>query len=481
MIDARRPAIVWLRNDLRIHDQPALHAAANRGPILPVFVLDETASQPRPYGAAARWWLHGSLRRLAHDLEARGGQLVLRRGRTAAELKQLAESVDAQAVYFCRHYEPGAAALERDICDALDEQIETKSFAGSLLIEPDRIATSSGDPYRVFTPFWKALASMLGSVSVKRLPAKAGWWSENTESETLVSWQLEPGAPDWAVGLREVWEPGEASALERLEAFIDGPVDAYASERDRPDLDGTSRLSAHLRFGEISPRLIWEQMQAAAASGRVDEKAAWSYLRELAWREFSWHLLSHFPSLPQENFRDRFDAFPWRRDAKALRAWQRGATGYPIVDAGMRQLWQSGWMHNRVRMVVGSFLTKHLLIHWRQGEAWFWDTLVDADPANNAASWQWIAGSGADAAPYFRIFNPVIQGQKFDPNGAYVRRWVPEIARLPNRYLHAPWQASATVLASAGIELGRTYPAPIVDHAAARARALEAYASIKGS
>jgi deoxyribodipyrimidine photo-lyase len=458
-----------------------LRAAAKRGPVLAVFVLDEDASVPRPHGGASRWWLHGSLRALEADLARRDATLVLRRGDCASELERVAIEVDAQAVFYCRHYEPGAAELEGRVRARLEPRIEVGGFPGSLLIEPREIATASGDPYRVFTPFWRALSNRLEIGTADRLPRTITWWRGTVRSERLARWALEPRHPDWAEGLRAAWAPGERHALERLTEFIDGALDEYATRRDRPDIDGTSRLSAHLRFGEISPRLIWAEVSNAAALGRVNEKAAWAYLRELAWREFSWHLLAHFPTLAVDNFRPRFDAFPWRDDDDALRAWQRGATGYPIVDAGMRQLWATGWMHNRVRMVAASFLTKHLLMHWRAGEAWFWDTLVDADPANNAASWQWTAGSGADAAPYFRIFNPVVQGRKFDPVGEYVRRWVPEIAALPDRTLHAPWEASADALSDAGIELGVTYPMPIVDHAAARARSLEAYGQIRAS
>jgi deoxyribodipyrimidine photo-lyase len=289
-----------------------------------------------------------------------------------------------------------------------------------------------------------------------------------------------PSKPDWAGGLRDAWQPGEAEARKRLTAFLDGPIGDYAVLRDRPDLAATSRLSPHLHFGEISPAQCWHA--ASIKSGKGEAKGAGTFLRELVWREFSYHLLFHNPDLPDAPFRREFAAFPWARDhGDMLRDWQLGRTGYPIVDAGMRELWTTGWMHNRVRMIAASFLIKNLMIPWQAGEAWFWDTLVDADLANNAASWQWVAGSGADAAPYFRIFNPVTQGLKFDPDGAYVRRWVPELSRLAAPDIHCPWESPATVLAAAGVRLGKTYPHPIVDHRAARLRALEAYEHVKAA
>jgi deoxyribodipyrimidine photo-lyase len=297
-------------------------------------------------------------------------------------------------------------------------------------------------------------------------------------SDALESWQLEPARPDWAGDLRESWKPGEAAAQRRLNAFLTN-IAGYASEHDRPDRDGTSRLSPHLRFGEISPRQVWHAARFAAAEHPRLASDIDKFLSELGWREFCRHLLYDVPDLAERNLQSSFDAFPWKRDAKALRAWQRGQTGYPIVDAGMRELWHTGVMHNRVRMVVASFLVKHLLIDWRDGEKWFWDTLVDADAGSNPANWQWVAGSGADAAPYFRVFNPILQGEKFDPDGEYVRRWVPELARLPDKMIHQPWEATPLELASVGVELGKTYPHPIVDHKAGRERALQAYASIR--
>jgi deoxyribodipyrimidine photo-lyase len=352
--------------------------------------------------------------------------------------------------------------------------VDFTELAGDLLAEPSRIRGSSGGGMRVFTPFWKRVQA-LGDPA-KPLPApKQLVAGPKVASDRIDDWKLEPTAPDWAFGLRRMWKPGEAGATSRLKEFLDEKALGYAAQRDRPDRDVTSHLSPHLRFGEISPRQIWYAARFVAARTPKIGSDVEKFLSELGWREFYRHLLFDHPDMHRKNLQSSFDAFPWVSDAKALRAWQKGLTGYPIVDAGMRELWRTGVMHNRVRMVVASFLVKHLLIDWRAGEAWFWDTLVDADPANNPANWQWVAGSGADAAPYFRIFNPILQGEKFDPQGDYVRRWVSEIAKLPNTLIHKPWMATPLELADAGITLGKTYPPPIVDHKLARERALKAY------
>ncbi|OYW61641.1 MAG: hypothetical protein B7Z40_18170 [Bosea sp. 12-68-7] len=359
------------------------------------------------------------------------------------------------------------------------------TFNAALLNEPWQVATKTGDPVKVFSPYWRAARALReppapgpAPARIVPLPLPAGLAAMAASREDLA---LEPTRPDWAGGLREAWTPGEAGAAAALTDFLCGPLDGYGEGRNRPDYVSTSRLSPHLRFGEIGPRQIWHATRSAVESGETAASAsdAEKFLSEIGWREFSYHLLFYNPELATRNFNARFDAFPWRRDAAALKAWQRGATGYPIIDAGLRELWTTGWMHNRVRMIVASFLIKHLLIDWREGEAWFWDTLVDADPANNAASWQWVAGSGADAAPYFRIFNPVTQGLKFDPDGLYVRRWVPEIAALPDALIHEPWKADAGSLRRAGIGLGESYPRPIVDLDAGRERALAALAATR--
>ncbi len=390
----------------------------------------------------------------------------------------VAREAGATHVYWNRRADQAGMAADDAVVAALKAQgLTGGTFPGNLLVEPGKVLTNDGRPLRVFTPFWKRVLSLGDPRSPQPAPKTLPPPNE-IESDRLDDWRLEPTKPDWAGGMRESWTPGEAAARERLADFLDG-IGGYAEERDRPDKPSTSRLSPYLRFGEISAVQIFHAARFAAdqgASPRDIEK----FLTELGWREFSYHLLHHFPDLATKNLQARFDAFPWRTDSPALKAWQRGETGYPIVDAGMRELWHTGWMHNRVRMVVASFLIKHLLIDWRIGEEWFWDTLVDADPANNTASWQWVAGSGADAAPYFRIFNPILQGERFDPNGAYVRHWVPEIAALSDRFVHKPWTATPLELAEAKVSLGTTYPAPIVDHDMARKRALAAFDRIKG-
>jgi deoxyribodipyrimidine photo-lyase len=475
------PILLWFRADLRLADNPALRAALSAGrPVIPVYILDDATPSAWRLGGASRWWLAGSLRALAAELEKRGARLVLRRGPVLAELSRLVGETGASAVYFTRGYEPWAVTLESVLAETLGgEGLECRRFSGHLLNEPEALRTKTGDPFRVFTPYWKAaLAKEPPAAALpapQGIPAPERW----PASDRLEAWQLEPAKPDWAGGLRQTWTPGEAGARQRLHAFIDAALSGYATNRNVPGTDSTSRLSPHLAFGEISPRQCWHAIHTAAEQG--GKKGAGSYLRELYWREFSYHLLFNFPTLPEEPFRPDFARFPWQPDPKALRAWQRGETGYPIVDAGMRQLWSIGWMHNRVRMVTASLLIKHLLIPWQEGAAWFWDTLVDADLANNSASWQWVAGSGADAAPYFRVFNPMLQGTKFDAGGDYVRRWVPELARLPDAHLHAPWQAPDEVLARAGVTLGKTYPRPLIDHDTGRKRALDAYRQIGGA
>ncbi len=475
--------LLWFSRDLRLADNPALAAAIVRGrPILPVFILDDEEAGERAPGGASRWWLHGSLEALRADLKARGSNLILRRGSAQAVLAELIAETGADAVYWNRRYEPWAIARTEPLKAALTARgIEARSFNAALLREPWTIKTQTGGPYRVFTPFWRALraigAEAPGLHAPERIIAPEAW----PQSDRLEDWALQPSSPDWASGFREQWTPGEAGAQARLAAFAAEQVFDYTGKRNLPGIDGTSRLSPHLHFGEIGPRQVWAAVTAEAMvqTGDPSPEGVDVFLSEIAWREFSYHLLFHNPTLPSQALHPEFEAMPWSHGRKALRAWQQGRTGYPIVDAGMRELWTTGWMHNRVRMITASFLIKHLMIDWRVGEAWFWDTLVDADLASNSASWQWVAGCGADAAPYFRIFNPVLQGEKFDSDGAYVRRWVPEIAGLPNKLLHAPWTAKPHELRAAGVELGRTYPRPMVDHAAARQRALAAYDEIK--
>lgn len=474
--DALRPVILWFRRDLRLSDNPALAAAVATGrPILPVYVRDDSG-EGRRLGAASLWWLDKSLRALDAALRGRGGRLILRRGDSEAELRRLIDQTGADQLFMNRRFEPDAFIRDADIAHGLKaEGVECHGFNGGLLARPGTVLTGAGKPYRVFTPFMKALLQTVPDRPVRPAPETLTA-PEGPGGDDIDDWGLHPSAPDWSKDFDGT--PGEAGAVAALTAFIDGALADYAVGRDVPGRQGTSRLSPHLHWGEISPRGVVRAIRAAAAQGRVAPAQADKFVAEIGWREFSAHLLHQFPYMVERAFRPEFDAMPWRTDPASLAAWQKGRTGYPLVDAGMRELWATGWMHNRVRMVVASFLVKHLLIDWREGEAWFWDTLVDADLASNVQNWQWVAGSGADAAPYFRIFNPVTQGEKFDPAGLYVRRWVPELRGLPDRWLHAPWTAPGAVLAEAGVRLGSTYPRPIVDHAAARTRALDALKSL---
>jgi len=476
------PCIVWFRDDLRLSDHPALHAAVTTNrPVICLYNLDETSKSAgaRPIGGAARWWLAQSLRALQKRLETVGAPLLLRKGNAAKIIPELARESDAAAVYWNAIAQTPHQTIERDVAAALRElDVHAEGFAGDLLAAPETVRTKEGRGLRVFTPFWRRVQAMAAPPNPLTAPARLRP-APCLAGETVESLGLEPIRPDWAGGLRETWTAGEGAGQTRLENFLKENLAGYANDRDRPDRGGTSGLSPHLRFGEVSPRQVWHAAQFAAAERPALASDADKFLSELGWREFCRHLLFDVPDLATRNLQPSFDAFPWRRDEAALTAWQRGQTGYPIVDAGMRQLWRTGVMHNRVRMVVASFLVKHLLIDWREGEQWFWDTLVDADAGSNPANWQWVAGCGADAAPYFRVFNPVLQGEKFDPDGTYVRHWVPELAQLPKNLIHQPWEAAPLELASAGITLGKTYPQPIVDHRKGRERALKAYDKVR--
>ena len=467
-------SLVWFRQDLRIADNPALIAAAERkAAVIAVYVLDDEAPGHWKLGGASRWWLHHSLTSLGAALKQLGIPLVLRRGSAQTIIPKLAEEIGADAICWNRCYEPFAVARDTAIKAALTQAgLKAESFGAVLIAEPWTVKTQSGTPFRVFTPFWRALEKDWRPAKPQKMPQHAQRPAD-IAGDDLRDWKLLPTRPNWAACFDEDWEPGEAGAQKQLEIFIEVALREYSTTRNLPGVAGVSRLSPYLHWGEISIRQVWHAIELHAGAG------ADAYLRELAWRDFAHHLLWHFSDLPEKPFHEEFAAFPWRSDTAALTAWQRGQTGYPFVDAGMRQLWATGWMHNRVRMVVASFLVKHLLLPWQDGEAWFWDCLVDADLAANAMNWQWVAGSGADAAPYFRIFNPVLQGEKFDADGTYVRRWVPEIAALPDKWLHQPWTAPPDILAKAGIELGKTYPRPIVDHAMARTRALTALEAMR--
>ena len=480
------PAIVWFRDDLRLHDNPALtQAVASGQPLILLFIQDEASPGLRRHGGASRWWLHGSLLALSQSISERGSVLHLVSGKADDILFSLVQATEATAVYWNRRYGEAERTLDAAIKEKLIASgVTVTSFKANLLNEPWEITSKAGTPMKVFTPYWRNARERGDPAPPLPAPERLfpAPWPEAIAPQpvTLDSLDLLPTKPDWAGDIRDSWKPGEAGAKHNLQNFLASSLHGYGENRNRPDKRSTSRLSPHLRFGEISPRQIFHATRHAIATGaaKANDRDVEKFLAEVGWREFSYHLLYAFPQLASSNFQSRFDAFPWRDDPKALQAWQKGQTGYPIVDAGMRELWRTGWMHNRVRMVVGSFLVKHLLIDWRLGEHWFWDTLLDADPANNAASWQWIAGSGADAAPYYRIFAPILQGEKFDPNGDYVRRYVPELANLPNAFLHKPWEAPHPILDQAGIRLGVDYPHPVIAHSAARVRALAAFKSL---
>lgn len=474
-------ALLWLRRDLRLADNPALEAACRHGCVVPVFVHAPGEEGAWPPGGASRWWLHRSLQALDAALRAHGSRLILRRGPTLEALQALIRETGADAVFWNRLYEPALTERDTRIKTRLREAgLRVESFAASLLHEPWQVRTRQGGDYRAFTPFWKAARSLPPPSPPRPLPALArtppAHWPA---SETVDAFSLAPTVR-WDRGLVARWQPGEDGAAAALERFLDAGLAKYDVDRERPALRGTSRLSPHLHFGEISPGQIWHAVEHRRLAQPGLERGVDVFLSEIGWRDFAHHVLYHHPSFPDEPLNERFRRFPWRRDDGGLeRAWRRGETGFPIVDAGMRELWTTGWMHNRVRMIVGSLLVKNLRLPWHSGERWFWDTLVDADLASNSLGWQWVAGSGADAAPFFRIFNPVRQGERFDAEGEYVARWVPELAALPASRRQAPWQASAGELSAAGIRLGRDYPEPVVDLKQTRAEALEAFARIK--
>ncbi|KZM50207.1 deoxyribodipyrimidine photo-lyase [Labrenzia sp. OB1] len=468
--------LVWFRQDLRTIDNPALYEAAKKGLVLPVFILEDPdqTGEDHPLGGASRWWLHHSLAALKRKLPG----LVFLRGDARHLIPQLAGQAGVGAVHWNRCYEPHAIGRDRDIKSALkDDGYDVKSFKAALLYEPWELETKAGGPFKVYSPFWKTARQHEIDPPLPA-PEKVEFLALD-EGEALESLKLLPQTPNWAAGWDDLWQPGEKGAEERLKSFLNDGLDGYGELRNRPDRPNTSRLSPHLHFGDISPRTVWFETRRRMNEEGAPAGDGMKFLSELAWREFSYHLLYHFPHLPSENWRPVFDAYPWREAGDELARWQEGRTGYPIVDAGMRELWQTGYMHNRVRMVAASFLIKHLRLDWRHGETWFRDTLVDADLANNSASWQWVAGSGADAAPYFRIFNPITQGQKFDPDGVYIRRWVPELEKLGNAHLFAPFDAPPEALERAGVTLGETYPHPLVDHASARQAALKGYEAVK--
>jgi len=468
--------LLWFRQDLRLRDNPALVAASRAGTVLPVYILDDENAGDRAMGSASRWWLHQSLAALDNSLD---GKLWILKGDPLQLIPKLLQEQNIGSVHWNRCYEPWRVRRDKKLKQQLqNDDIDVSSHNGSLLFEPWESLKKDGTPYKVFTPFYRNAASKLTPIKgIERKPAGLDLAPCSQNQDKLDSLQLMPTI-NWYDSIAEQWTPGEEGAHRRLQNFLNSGLDDYRKGRDFPARESVSFLSPHLHHGEVSPRQVWH-----AAQRQADESGMTNHIEhfqsELGWREFSYSLLYHFPQLVRENMNTQFNDFPWRHSKNDLEAWQRGETGFPLVDAGMRQLYETGYMHNRVRMVVGSFLVKNLMHHWHAGERWFWDTLVDADLANNVSGWQWVAGCGADAAPYFRIFNPITQSEKFDPEGEYIRRFVPELSELPNKLIHDPTNAPPLELEAAGIKLGETYPKAIVDLKESRQRALDAYQKMR--
>ena len=474
----KKKTIMWFRLDLRLKDNPALTAACDRGDVIPVYIYDTFNGGKHDPGSATRWWLHQSLLSLNEQLDS---SLIIMSGDPKILLAELAAKSGADMITWNRNYEPWQIARDKRIIKALKgPNLDICTYNGSLLWEPWDILNKSGQPYKVFTPFYRR-GCLEGPEPRKPIPVpnEKRFFYLNEMNQGIDSLKLIPKFR-WHEKFSKTWEPGENEANEKLKGFLKAPVNDYRINRNVPGSKGTSKLSPHLHFGEISPNQIWytslNKVEKIQSNNDMD-----CFLSEIGWREFSYYLLYHFPDLPHKNFNSKFDNYPWLNDGLPLEAWKKGMTGVPIVDAGMRELWQTGYMHNRVRMIVGSYLVKNLNIDWREGEAWFWDCLLDADLASNSASWQWVAGSGADAAPFFRIFNPVLQGEKFDENGNYVIKYCPELGKLPKKYIHKPWEAPDDVLRGAKIVLGKNYPYPIVDLRKSRSEALEKYNLVKVS
>ena len=472
------PIILWFRKDLRLRDNSALEAAIAEGdPVIPLYIwAPEEAGNWAP-GAASRWWLQKALASLNGELRVKGGELILREGNSLDELRDIIEQTGARRVFWNRRYESPLRELDTEIKRSLrDEGIEVESFNSSLLNEPHTASTGSDQPYKVYTPYWKKVKDRplpdLAKPDFDQLKFPISF-PESVELDALGLLH----SISWDTGFYKKWDVSEKAALQRLDAFVESPIQDYAEDRDRPDVEGTSCLSPYLHWGQIGPRQIAHKLKEATDHTKDGPQV---YLKEIYWREFAYNVLYHFPYTPDKPLREEYDSFPWEHDNETLKAWQTGRTGYPIVDAGMRQLWETGWMHNRVRMIVSSLLVKHLLHNWHEGAKWFWDTLVDADLASNTLGWQWSGGCGADAAPYFRVFNPIIQGQKFDPDGDYVRKYVPELKNLDSKFIHTPWEAPSNVLKRAGLTLGEDYPKPIIEHKKGRERALAALDKFKG-
>ncbi len=460
------PSLVWFRQDLRLSDNPAFAAAAAKGPVLAIYILDDETPASWSWGGASRWWLHHSLENLAQKIP-----LILRRGKADAVIASLLQETEIQSVHFTRDYAPWSGALEKRIKENCEKHnTPCHRYGGFLLHEPESIRNGAGGPYKVYTPFSRACFAAGEPRTPKPVP-QFEYAANTLKSDHIEEWKLLPTKPNWAAGIAANWQPGEQGAQINLENFTADALANYAEGRDRTDQALTSRLSPHLHWGEISPHQIWHITRSAMArAGGALDRSGEKFLQEILWREFSYHLLHHFPDFPDQPFKPEYADFPWVDDEAALKCWQRGETGYPIVDAGMRELWHTGIMHNRARMITASFLIKDLLIPWQHGERWFWDSLVDADIGANSASWQWVAGCGADASPFYRVFNPMLQGEKFDPDGAYVKKWVPELRDVPKEFIHCPWDMPSPP---------KLYPKRMVDHAMARDRALAAFKLIK--
>ena len=481
MANTSANTLMWFRQDLRLSDNPALSWALEQGSVLPIYVLDESAPDKAQLGGASKWWLHHSLHTLNKSLK---GKLLVIKGDASTVIRQFAKQYSVSNVVWNRLYEPWQIARDKELKQQMSEQYCVKSFNGNLLWEPMQVLKKDETPYKVFTPYYRKgclqrSAPRYPLPSVDETSAFIQADEQVDDGEHITALNLLPEIA-WDSDFYNHWTPGELGAKEGLAEFIEQAACSYKDDRNIPSIKGTSHLSPHLHFGEISPHQAWYAI-IDNFDNAFDNPDLDCFLSELGWREFSHYLLFHFPTIQEENFNPKFDKFPWRKSAKDLSAWQKGKTGIPIVDAGMRELYQTGYMHNRVRMIVGSFLVKNLLLDWREGERWFWDCLLDADMPANSASWQWVAGSGADAAPYFRVFNPVLQGEKFDKEGEYVKRYCPELSKLPNKYIHKPWDAPDNILKACKIALGKDYPEPIVDLKTSRQRALDAFAQTKDS
>jgi deoxyribodipyrimidine photo-lyase len=472
----KSPIIVWFRSDLRLHDNPALYSAINQSErIIPVYIHAPQDAGRWQAGAASRWWLHHSLSSLGRNLKKSGSRLIIRAGDSLEQLQQLADETTASRVFTTRCYTPAGIKLDNGVQQALqDLNIELKLYNGNLLLEPDSILNKSGKPFKVFTPYWRTHQQLFSLPSLLPAPDQLPSVPSRLSSLNLKKLELLP-KPSWDKGLRDTWQVGEQAAMHKLQTHCHDILPEYPDTHDRPDINGTSLLSPYLHFGELSVRQVARTlMQIRQKNARAGAAAL---LRQLVWRDFAHHILWHFPATTDKPFDARYNHFPWQRrsNSRVLKAWQQGLTGIPIVDSGMRQLWQTGWMHNRVRMIVASLLTKNAAIHWQLGAKWFWDTLVDADLAQNSMNWQWVAGCGVDAAPYFRIFNPVLQSKKFDPRGEYIRRWIPELAGLPTEYLHQPELTPPLIQQASGVLIGKDYPEPMLDLKASREQALVNY------